>query len=138
MNIFHVGGATRKANAKKGLSHWSSKPGEYDDAYIADYGVITQDFETLYGTSFSVQVIGAKLAMLYKALNVNHEWSMRDAMHLLMTTRPRKFYSANLTWLLVRDENRRILIGENGETFLLPEAELRKRLLRSPFYRKKR
>ena len=136
-NIFHVGGTKGQSYIPTSLHPKSSKPGNYGYAYIADkYNVITTKNRRLYGTSFAVQIIGAKLAMLYKALNVNHKWTMVDAMQLLMTTRAEETYFPDLTKLLVRDENDRILFGENGETFLLSENKLRSRLKTSPLYSK--
>lgn len=136
INIFHVGG-TIGSHIISSLHKRSSKPGNYGYAYIsAPYRTITSEGKSLYGTSFAIQIVAAKLAMLYEALNVNHKWSMRDAMQLLMTTREEQGYQANLTKLLVKDKDGKILRGENGETFLLSENELRARLQTSPFYSK--
>ena len=136
INIFHVGGLKGTYEYSK-LHRRSSRPGNYGYAYISDpYRVITTENEVLTGTSFAVQITGAKLAMLYKALNMNHKWTMVDAMQLLMTARVGKAYASDLRELLVKGDNGRPLIGENGETFLLSENELRARLKTSPLYSK--
>ena len=125
-NIFFVGGYDYSDHSV--LDPRSAEAGQYQYAYISgQYAVMDpRDIsKELAGTSFAVQEVAAKLAVLYEALNENNEWSLKDAMALLMTSRSGESFVPNLNDFLVAEDNGEIYVDDFGKTHLLDDGILR-------------